>query len=392
MRQLPKINLQNIFQSFYDSSQQEMTWIESKPLQRELSLPSPFPIDALGELLAPATYKMAEVIQAPIAICGQSLLAAATLAVQGYADIIIDGRVSPLSEFFLTIAHSGERKSAVDRVALLPHREYQEQIRETYIVNFSDWQRKQACYEANKKEALNSKKHKTFEDKKRAMENLGDPPKPPIDPMLIFEEPTYEGLVKLFVHGQPSVGLFNDEGGRFIGGNGMNEENLLKTAAGLSALWDGRAITRVRAGDGATLLPGRRLSLHLMTQPSIAQLLLSNNTLIEQGLLSRCLVTWPTSTAGTRFYREIDLSNSAEIKKYNARILEILKTPLPLAEGKQNELKPRELPLSSDAKQLWIALYILLKLIQEHLKLLTLKYRRMFQSQMTIKLSLIRCL
>lgn len=224
------------------------------------------------------------------------------------------------------------------------------------------------------------------------MENLGDQPKTPIEPMLIFEEPTYEGLVKLFVNGQPSVGLFNDEGGRFIGGNGMNEENLLKTAAGLSALWDSRAITRVRAGDGATLLPGRRLSLHLMTQPSIAQLLLSNNTLIEQGLLSRCLVTWPTSTAGTRFYREIDLSNSAEIKKYNARILEILKTPLPLAEGKQNELKPRELLLSSDAKQLWIALYILLKLIQEHLKLLTLKYRRMFQSQMTIKLSLIRCL
>lgn len=336
---------------------QEIIWPESKPLQRELSPPTAFPVDALGELLAPATYKMAEAIQAPIAICGQSLLAAATLAVQGYADIVIDGRVSPLSEFFLTIAHSGERKSAVDRIALWPHRDYQEKLREQYSINFSDWQRKLVAYEVSKKEALNSKKNKSFEDKKRSMENLGDSPLPPIEPLLIFEEPTYEGLVKLFVNGQPSVGLFNDEGGRFIGGNGMNQENLLKTAAGLSTLWDGRAITRVRAGDGTSLLPGRRLSLHLMTQPAIAQLMLSNNTLIEQGLLSRCLVTWPASTAGTRRYREIDLSNSLELKKYTARILEILETPLLLAEGKQNELKPRLLPLSPEAKQLWITFH-----------------------------------
>lgn len=333
-----------------------MVWPEPKPLQRKLPPPDLFPTDALGDVLAPAALKMAEAIQAPIAICGQSLLAAATLAVQGYADITIDGRVSPLSEFFITIAHSGERKSAVDRIALWPHRQYQEKLRENYAANFLDWQRKQAAYEASKKEAL-SKKNKSFEDKKRSLENLGDPPLPPIEPLLIFEEPTYEGLVKLFVNGQPSVGLFNDEGGRFIGGNGMNDENLLKTAAGLSTLWDGRAITRVRAGDGTSLLPGRRLSMHLMTQPAIAQLMLSNSTLLEQGLLSRCLVCWPDSTAGTRLYREIDLSHSPELKRYSAKMLEILETPLPLAEGKQNELKPRSLQLSPDAKKLWVAFH-----------------------------------
>ncbi len=90
---------------------------------------------------------------------------------------------------------------------------------------------------------------------------------PPLEPLLLCEEPTYEGLVKLLAAGQPSVGLFSDEGGRFIGGHGMNPDNLLKTAAGMSGLWDGKPVDRVRGGDGATKLYGRRVSCHLMVQP-----------------------------------------------------------------------------------------------------------------------------
>lgn len=95
----------------------------------------------------------------------------------------------------------------------------------------------------------------------------------------------------------------------------MNPDNLLKTAAGLSGLWDGKPIDRVRGGDGSTKLYGRRVSLHLMVQPEVSQLMLSNPVLIGQGLLSRCLVTWPESTAGTRPYREEDLSASNRLLK-----------------------------------------------------------------------------
>ena len=42
-------------------------------------------------------------------------------------------------------------------------------------------------------------------------------PLPPLKPILTTEEPTYEGLVKLLLVGQPSMGLFSDEGGRFLG-------------------------------------------------------------------------------------------------------------------------------------------------------------------------------
>lgn len=165
------------------------------PLQRTLSAPEPFPVHILGDILEPLVNKIAEVIQAPTGICGQSVLAAVALAVQGYADIVIDGRVIPLSEFFLTIGASGERKSAVDNVALFAHRLHQDNLRIKYEVDYADWLKSSEAYEAAKKNAL--KKAKTYEENKRALESLGSSPSRPLDPLILTEEPTYEGLIKL---------------------------------------------------------------------------------------------------------------------------------------------------------------------------------------------------
>ena len=136
--------------------------------------------------------------------------------------------------------------------------------------------------------------------------------------MLTCPEPTYEGLCKHLVSGQPSIGIFSAEGGQFIGGHGMTPEAMLRTAAGLSCLWDGEPIKRVRAGDGATMLPGRRVALHLMAQPDVAAVMLSDPLLLNQGLLSRCLVTAPESNAGSRFWREPEEAADAAIKRYGA--------------------------------------------------------------------------
>jgi hypothetical protein len=134
----------------------------------------------------------------------------------------------------------------------------------------------------------------------------------------------------------------------------MTEEKKLLTAAGLSCLWDGETIKRVRAGDGVIILPGRRVAMHLLTQPDVAAKMLADPLLLNQGLLSRCLVTAPESLAGTRMWRGAAADSDRAIRRYGARILEILERPLPLVAGKTNELAPRVLPLSSDAKTIWI--------------------------------------
>ena len=95
-----------------------------RPLIRELPPADPFPVDALGDLLEAATKAINDRVQAPMAICGQSTLAAATLAAQGHADVQLPtGHVKPISNFFMTIAATGERKTATDHEALWPFQE-----------------------------------------------------------------------------------------------------------------------------------------------------------------------------------------------------------------------------------------------------------------------------
>ena len=244
----------------------------------------------------------------------------------------------------------------MDTQALWPHRIHQDKLRKKYDNEYPHYLHSLEAFEAAKKQALSSKK-KTYEEKKQAINNLPDPPQPPLSPLLLVEEPTYEGLIKLLAVGQPSIGLFSDEGGRFIGGHGMSKDNLLKTASGMSSLWDGKPVTRVRAGDGSTLLCGRRLSIHLMAQPSVAQLILSNGMLLEQGFISRCLICYPNSRVGKRAYKEANLSSNSAMKAYIERILSILSSAMPLSGGKLNELQPRHLPLTAESKALWIDYY-----------------------------------
>ena len=123
---------------------------------------------------------------------------------------------------------------------------------------------------------------------------------------------------------------------------------------GLSSLWDGEPIKRVRAGDGASILPGRRFSLHLMAQPDVAAVMLSDRVLVDQGMLSRVLVAAPDSVIGTRQWREPKPESDILLKRYYARLMEALEHPVPLADGKLNELTPRGLNLSPNARKQWI--------------------------------------
>ncbi|WP_227271566.1 DUF3987 domain-containing protein [Roseobacter weihaiensis] len=63
-------------------------------------------------------------------------------------------------------------------------------------------------------------------------------PMAPIIPRKVLSDVTYEGLLHHFEDGDPSVGIFSDEGGQIFGGHAMSKDNQLKTSAGLSKLWD----------------------------------------------------------------------------------------------------------------------------------------------------------
>ncbi len=324
--------------------------ISPLPLQREMPPAKPFPFDAMGDVLGKAAKRIFEIIQAPDAICANSVLAAASLAAQPHVDVEIDGRKIPLSLFLISVAESGERKTAADNVALYPIQEYQKMLVSVYKTENQKYK--------NQKDAWNKKRqqilHGNEKDIEKVLNGMDEEPTPPLKPIILMEEPTYEGLVKLLSEGQPSVGMFSDEGGRMFGGHGMNPDNLLKTACGLSSLWDGKPITRVRSGDDSTILYGKRFSTHLMIQEVVLEKISNNLLLSGQGLLARCLIVFPMAMAGKRKYQEFNPFLDADIRKFHQKITEILDHPyiLPNAESK-NVLNPRTLQLHSSAKSKW---------------------------------------
>jgi hypothetical protein len=105
---------------------------EPEPLRRPLPPAEPYPLQALGDVLGTAAQRIRDVLGVPAAMAGQSILAAASLAVQAHADVEIDGRREPLSLWGICIGVSGERKSACDQLALGTHREFERAALEVY--------------------------------------------------------------------------------------------------------------------------------------------------------------------------------------------------------------------------------------------------------------------
>jgi hypothetical protein len=322
--------------------------IEPQPLYKDLPPAEPFPMDALCKFSG-AALAIQRVIKAPDAICGQSILAGLALVAQAHADISIDGRRRPISCFFATVGETGERKSAVDDVAKWPHSKYERDLEAVFIDEHREWEMEHLAWKQTRDDGM--KKVKGKHEKLDYLRELGDEPQAPPFPALLMEEPTYEGMIKSLQNGHPSIGLFTDEGGRFVGGHAMNSENALKTAAGMSSLWDRGEAKRTRSGDGHSNIYGKRVSIHLMIQGVVADLLMGNDIFREQGWLSRMLISWPESTVGARPYVEDDIFMDSAVKTYHSACLSLLEqTPL----TPERNLDPPILKLSSIAKQVWI--------------------------------------
>lgn len=314
----------------------------------------PYPLDALGPILAPAARAIASKVQVPAAIAGQSVLAAAALAAQGHADVALPhGQTAPLSLFFATIAASGDRKSATDNEALRPVRMREKALRDEYSNALSEWKVNASAWAAERKKIENDKKLLGLIERQAKIESLGPEPSKPLHPVLTVADLTGDGLVKNLPAMHGAVGIFTAEGGTFTGGHGMSDENRLRTAALLSDLWNAAPITRTRAGDGVTILVGRRLSLHLMVQPDAAAAFLGNPVLRDQGLVSRILVAQPESMAGSRLYRDTAPADEVAIRTYTGQLLRLLELPPPLAGEAPNELAPAALTMTPDAVAAW---------------------------------------
>ena len=323
-----------------------------QPLVREIPTGADYPVEALGPL-----QKAVEAVQgrtqAPIAIAAQSALAIASLAVQGFADVQTLGGRRPLSLYALTIAKSGERKSGVDSLLLASLREYERERANARRKEMVKWQNAHAIWKLERDQILNEVKKSKGTNRVGAennLEALGAEPTAPPSTERTVTEPTFEGLTRLFAEGQPSLGIFSDEGGQFLGGNAMLSENRQKTMAALNDLWQGNPIRRTRQGDGAYTLYGRRLAVHLMVQPAIARKLMADQMAADIGFLSRFLITEPTSTIGSRLQCNARRDDTA-LTAFDWRLSQILQEEMPMDQA-SSSLEPGLLRLTDEAENL----------------------------------------
>ena len=329
---------------------------EPVPLMRPMPPAKPFPIDGLGPQLAMVVRALNEIVQSPLAMCANSVLATVTLAAQAHVNVELpfgEGTERPVSCFFVTVGRSGERKSATDELVMKGIKSREAELRSIFDLEMRAYRDAHDAWEAARKTVLGGKG--TVTSKKVDLDVLGDEPQPPRTPIITTEEPTIEGLAKLLMTGQPSAGVFSAEGGQFVGGHAMSDDAKLRSAAALSRLWDGEPWKRVRSIDGAHSIAGSRLSLHLMVQPAVATLLVNDAMLRDQGLVSRLLVTFPTTTMGTRMYRAASPEALSAVQTFNVRMAKALARSFPIRDGTRNELSPRRLIMSADARACWTA-------------------------------------
>lgn len=329
------------------------------PLRAPLPAATPYPVEALGDILGTASMALHESVKAPLALCCQSVLASASLAVQTHFDIRLPwGEKKPLSLFLLTVALSGERKSGIDDCVLGAAKLQERLDMERYSADLKKYEHELSLWksanEAANKTASNAKGQAASDFAAAAKHQHEQKPVAPIMPLRFITDPTVEGLFKLLAVGQPSVGLFSDEAGLLIGGHALNTDNALKTMARWCKLWDGAPFDRVRSGDGSGILYGRRMAMHQLAQPDVMTQLLSDRMANGQGFLARCLVAWPESTIGSRYIDHFELPGQRKEVKRLFGVLKGLLEAAPRTAKSEKELDPVDLPLNEDATQIAI--------------------------------------
>ena len=328
---------------------------ERRPLFRELPPAPEFPLDSMGAL-RPAADAIAALTQAPAALCAQSVLAAASLAVCAHFDVMLPTeQAKPTALLCASVAASGERKSSVDAYATAPIRTFERELaggdesaRARYWADREAWRAAtEAAKTANKKHGRGAIRE--------ALEAIGPEPKAPPLPMLLISDPTPEAIALTLADGRPYAGLFSDEGGMLIGGHSFSDESRMRMGALLNSLWDGAPIRRLRVLTGNRYAPGRRLAGHIMMQSVVAERLLGDEMLADMGTLARVLVVAPESHIGRRPWRNPDPSALATLKEYDANILRLLRKPPRM--GDAGALDPLPLPLSPEARRVVIAFH-----------------------------------
>jgi putative DNA primase/helicase len=334
-------------------------WPELQPLIAHTEA-CPYPIDTLPDSVRCAVLEVAGFVKAPIPLIAQSALTALSLAIQVHIDVERAEKLTgPCSLFMLAIADSGERKSSCDGYFTKALRDYEAQEKEkakpltrAYQTALDAWEAQRSGVKS-KITAL-AKEGQPNEVEIKKLDDLDrNKPKPPRVPRLIYADATPEALASCLATQWPSGGVLSNEAGVVLGGHAMGHESAMRNMALLNQLWDGRLSATDRKTTESLAAMVARLTMGLQVQEDTLRAFFANTKGLARGtgFFARFLISWPTSTQGTRKFTEAP-ANWPALAAFNNRLTAILNRQAPADDN--GALTPTMLKLSPEAKQAWI--------------------------------------
>ncbi|HAW6162564.1 TPA: DUF3987 domain-containing protein, partial [Escherichia coli] len=122
--------------------------------------PDEFPLSSLPPLIRDAVIEAQQITQAPLGLVAASALGAVSLVCQNLIDVCrLNTLRGPVSLFLLTLAESGERKTAVDKLLMEPLYQQEMLLYSRHKNELTSWKNKEEILKAQKK-ALLSKLNK----------------------------------------------------------------------------------------------------------------------------------------------------------------------------------------------------------------------------------------
>lgn len=304
-------------------------------------------------LFESASQEIAQHVEVAPEMARTAALSAMAVACQGVVDVAFpNGNIVPTSLNLLTIAETGERKTALENWFFNPIKQFQKAKKEESECDQKSYYRKLKNWQSGEK-SLSRKWTKAFENEEpleeieqRQIQHDASKPQPPRNHQFIYENTTPIALAYGLYENLPMACLVSSEAGSILEGKAMEDLPML------NSIWSGSPLDVTRRSSTSFTLNEPRLTMALMAQPKVIERFLEKRgeEAMDNGFLSRLLVIKPASMIGKREGNGRPV-NATIMESFNERIKTLLETSIYILK-KPNKSR-RKLVFTPSAKERW---------------------------------------
>jgi len=313
-----------------------------------------FPVDALYNSIRLALEEVRTNLQAPDGLIAGAFFTGLSICAEGDVNVLLPtGQVSPCALYVGTIADSGERKTATDKIVLATiyardakqAAEYKKALIE-YQAEIRYWNAKDSAIQRKLVKAI-SNDEDTEQLRRELKEHAEAEPSKPRRNRIVYQSVTERPLMEALQGDGKCIAILSDEGSIVLNGGATNK------LATLNKAWDGPSLLTFDRADDSIEVRDPRVTVSFMVQERVFQEFMEKRSVMarESGFLARFLVCWPASTQGFR-YMSLDEPVWDHLPKFHQRMDALLCATA--ARRKAGDTTRTTLSFSPEAKELWV--------------------------------------